>query len=234
MDNRDFLNSGLIARFLLCFPKSYIGERRYDTEPIGDETIKNYSDLICELLEKKFAYEGEEKLLKFTPETSAKFAQYYNDVIEPSLRNEFADCADWGGKYHGELLRLCGLLHVIDCVTNATIPEEISVELSTLERAVSIGEYYREQAIFAYSKSGNNAAIESAVYVLEKLKTEEVDSISKRDLLRLCRRFKSNDELNKAIEILLDYEYLREEIPQKKSTTGRKPIPVYQINPHIY
>ncbi|MCL2053219.1 MAG: hypothetical protein FWG90_02095 [Oscillospiraceae bacterium] len=68
---------------------------------------------------------------------------------------------------------------------------------------------------------------------MEKLKSEKTESISKRDLLRLCRRFKSNEELNKALQILLDYDYLREEIPPKKSS-GRKPSPIYQINPHIY
>jgi len=56
----------------------------------------------------------------------------------------------------------------------------------------------------------------------DHIESEKTVSISKRDLLRLCRRFKSNEELNKTLQILLDYNYLREEIPPKKSP-GRKP-----------
>ncbi|MCL2053220.1 MAG: YfjI family protein [Oscillospiraceae bacterium] len=160
MGNSDFLNSGLVARFLMCFPKSYIGERRYDTEPIGNEIIKNYSNLIGKLLSKKSAYDGEEILLKFSEQARQRFVEYYNTKIELSLLNRFADCPDWGGKYHGELLRLCGLLHAVECVTNGTEPDEKFVELLTLECAFLIGEYYCEQAIFAYSKSGSNAIIE--------------------------------------------------------------------------
>nr|WP_302512429.1 DUF3987 domain-containing protein [uncultured Ruminococcus sp.] len=62
-----------------------------------------------------------------------------------------AFCKDWGGKYHGLILRLCGIIHCIKCALNGCDSVEVRVDLDTFCNAIEIGEYFREQAIYAYS-----------------------------------------------------------------------------------
>ena len=54
MNNAAFRGSGLVARFVYCFPKSNIGTRKYDTEPISEKTAENYKKLVYKLLYNKF------------------------------------------------------------------------------------------------------------------------------------------------------------------------------------
>ena len=114
INNPVFRGSGLIARFLYCFPVSNIGHRKYDTQAVPETVAENYKKLIYKLLSKKFAYHDEKELyLHFDEKTYGEFVDYYNRRIEPMLLTDMAFSKDWGGKYHGELLRLCGIIHCI-------------------------------------------------------------------------------------------------------------------------
>lgn len=233
MENMAFVGSGLIARFLMCFPKSYIGNRRYDTIGVDENITAAYMELIHNLLKIKFDYEGDEKILRFADEAREYFADYYNNVIEPSLVNELANCADWGGKYHGEILRICGILHCVKCVSDKINPEENSVNIDTLKSAISIAEYYKEQAIFAYSQN-ENAENNKAEFVLKKIKQFNSDVIVRRDLYRDCRvkYFKNMDEFIRIIETLEDYGYLIQRSVSGANGNNKK-SDVLVINPHL-
>ena len=63
MNNQAFHGSGLIARFVYCFPESNIGSRKYDTKSIPEIIAMNYKNLIYRLLNKKFNCVGEEQSL---------------------------------------------------------------------------------------------------------------------------------------------------------------------------
>lgn len=54
---------------------------------------------------------------------------FYNDhiEIEPKLLTDMAFYKDWGGKYHGQLLRLCDIIHCIKCTLNSVNPVETLV-----------------------------------------------------------------------------------------------------------
>lgn len=66
ISNSVFRNSGLLARFFYCFPKSKVGTRRYDSKAINPIVVDNYNSLIDILLTRKFnAKPTEEKFLKF-------------------------------------------------------------------------------------------------------------------------------------------------------------------------
>ncbi len=152
MNNAAFRGSGLVARFVYCFPKSNIGTRKYDTEPISEKTAENYKKLVYKLLYNKFSYNNENEIyLHFDENSYREFVNLYNNHIEPKLITDMAFCKDWGGKYHGLILRLCGIIHCVKCALNGGNPVEKQVEIETFCNAVEIGEYYREQAIYAYS-----------------------------------------------------------------------------------
>ena len=53
MQNRTFRGRGLTARFLYSMPASFVGRRRYRTEPISNEVYKRYEERIRNILEEE-------------------------------------------------------------------------------------------------------------------------------------------------------------------------------------
>ncbi|MCM1006488.1 MAG: YfjI family protein [Ruminococcus flavefaciens] len=234
INNSAFRGSGLIARFVYCFPVSNIGSRRYDTQPIPEEVAENYKKLVYKLLSDKFTYNDEKELyLHFDGKAYNEFVQYYNNYIEPQLITDMAFCKDWGGKYHGLILRLCGIIHCVKCALNGENHVEIRVDMDTFCNAVEIGEYFREQAIYAYSLGDEDIATVKAERVLNKIQSKHIQQIRQNDLHHLCRctLFKNAQDFNETVDMLEEYGYIRR-ITSKGA--NNKTITDILVNPHIY
>ncbi len=236
MQNPAFLMSGMVARFIYCFPKSKVGSRRYNTEPIPEKTKTAYSDLTKLLLKNKFDfYDGNEKLLRFTDEASEQFSHYYDTAIEPVMLTDFAEYADWGGKYHGLILRICGILHCIKYLASGIAPESQLVELLTLAQAIDIAAFYKEQAKYAYGMSAVDSNAAKAEFILGKIKSRQIRQISKRELYRLCRSkyFKNTEEFSQALDMLIDYDYVVSQTVDGANGNPKNST-VIVINPLLY
>lgn len=234
INNPVFRGSGLIARFLYCFPVSNIGYRKYDTQAVPEAVAENYKWLIYKLLGKKFAYNDEKELyLHFDEKTYKEFVDYYNNYIEPHLVTDMAFCKDWGGKYHGELLRLCGIIHCIKCALNGVEPAENRVTLDTFCNAIEIGEYFREQAIYAYSLGDVDLGTVKAERVLNKIRSKHIQQIRQNDLYKLCRctLFKNAADFAETMDMLEEYRYIVRNISKG---ANNKTITDVIINPNIY
>jgi hypothetical protein len=234
INNPVFRGSGLIARFLYCFPVSNIGHRKYDTQAVPETVAENYKKLIYKLLSKKFAYHDEKELyLHFDEKTYGEFVDYYNRRIEPMLLTDMAFCKDWGGKYHGELLRLCGIIHCIKCALNGVEPAENLVTLDTFCNAIEIGEYFREQAIYAYSLGDVDHGTIKAERVINKIRSKHITNIRQNDLYKLCRctLFKNAAGFAETMDMLEEYRYIVRNISKG---ANNKTITDVIINPNIY
>lgn len=234
INNSAFRGSGLIARFVYCFPKSNIGSRLYDTQPVPEEVAENYKKLVYRLLSDKFNYHDEKELyLHFDAKAYQEFVDYYNNFIEPHLVTDMAFCKDWGGKYHGLILRLCGIIHCVKCALNGVNPVEIRVNLDTFCNAIEISEYFREQAIYAYSLGDIDIGTVKAERVLNKIRSKHIQQIRQNDLHHLCRctLFKNAQDFNETVDMLEEYGYIRR-ITSKG--TNNKTVTDIAVNPHIY
>ncbi len=77
INNPVFRGSGLIARFMYCFPVSNIGSRKYDTQAVPESVAENYKDLVYKLLETKFTYHDEKELyMHFDAKVYGEFVDY--------------------------------------------------------------------------------------------------------------------------------------------------------------
>lgn len=234
INNSAFRGSGLIARFLYCFPVSNIGTRKYDTQAVPEVVTENYKKLIYELLGNKFTYHDEKELyLHFDDKAYGEFVDYYNNFIEPHLVTDMAFCKDWGGKYHGELLRLCGIIHCIKCALNDKNPVETRVGIDTFCNAIEIGEYFREQAIYAYSLGDIDLGTVKAERVLNKIRSKHITSIRQNDLYKLCRctLFKNAADFAETMEMLEEYHYI---VRSTSKGANNKTMTDVIVNPNIY
>ena len=208
---------------------------KYDTQAVPEQVAENYKNLVYKLLGAKFKYHDEKELyLHFDSKAYGEFVDYYNNFIEPHLVTDMAFCKDWGGKYHGELLRLCGIIHCIKCALNDVNPVENRVTLDTFCNAIEIGEYFREQAIYAYSLGDVDLGTIKAERVLNKIRSKHIQQIRQNDLYKLCRctLFKNAADFAETMEMLEEYNYLRRETIQGANGNNKSGIMVF-INPHI-
>lgn len=236
INNSAFRGSGLIARFVYCFSVSNIGTRRYDTSPVPEDVAENYKKLIYKLLDKKFTYHDEKELyLHFDCKAYNEFVQYYNNYIEPQLVTDMAFCKDWGGKFRGLILRLCGIIHCVKCALNDANPIENRVGINTFCNAVEIGEYFHEQAIYAYSLGDVDIATVKAERVLNKIRSKHIIDIRQNDLYKLCRctLFKNAADFGETMDMLEEYGYLKSETIPAANGCNRSGIMLH-INPQIH
>ena len=185
MNDTAFRSSGLIARFVPCFAKSDVGKRRYDTAPIPQEVRARYHSLIHQLLKSKKNHGDEETILRLSREASEEYIGYCNNYIEKEIKESMCCCQDWGGKFHGLILRIACILHCADCCSRGVEPSEENVNHDTLEEMLDAieGKAHRcvydglnvvpdEQGNFCYVPTTHKVTLGEIVDLLESFKAQ--------------------------------------------------------------
>ena len=223
MTNGTFRGRGLTARFLYAMPKSSLGVRSFHTKPIG-ETIKNeYTKLIRSVLESDAA----EDPIELSDEATSVLERLFQDT-ENRFHTDLVEIADWAGKYVGAVLRIAGLLHIAE---NHNFPEFSDVSASTMENAVRIGEYFLEHAKAAYSLMGADPVNKQSEYLLGAIQRGQIGEFSRRDAMRMCRRFHTAESLQPVLNRLCEYGYIAPKPMEPALGVGRRPSEVYLTNP---
>jgi len=236
--NDTFRGRGLVARFLYAFPQSTVGNRKYKTQPIPQEVEQRYRQLCEDMLD---VQQKEPKLLTLSEEAEALSERFYN-ALEPRLGKDgdLEHMADWAGKLHGAVLRLAGLLHVVEGVSAngkdyADIPHDFTQAITgqSMAAAVELGQYFLSHAIACYGICGGSEAERGAVYILERLKKHQPQQFTARDILRLCKKFKTAQDLTEPLAVLAEHGFIRE-VKTEYTGTGRPQSNTYQVNPIFF
>ena len=239
MKNKKFRHRGLTARFLYSFPKSFVGERSLESDPVPEDVYLAYEDLIYNILSETRGTSPE--IIRLTPEAREVLIGY-NDWVEKLLADEYSVYSDWLGKLVGNTLRIAGILarasvlkrDVGDALLQSDDP--VMIDKATMENAIKIGRYYFVHAINAYSSMGVSSDYKSTLMVLNKIKQNRLTAVTRRDIMRLCRWIGSADEAQSVINHLEDYGFVRLSAIDNsdKLRTGRPKNGLYTVNPHIY
>lgn len=187
MNDVAFRSSGMLARFVHCFAESTVGNRRYDTASIPKEVKEKYHTLIHQFLNGKKNHDGKEMILKLSHHASEEYISYCNNYIEQDIKQSMCCCQDWGGKFHGLILRIACIIHCVDCCSCGVEPSEESVNHDTLLRAFNLAHYYRYQAIHAFSVNAPDKNIVKAEKIIQIFKTKEIRQGLKSELYHSCR-----------------------------------------------
>ena len=172
----------------------------------------------------------ETKIITLT-EKAREIIQEFFEKTEPKLIDELSDIAQFAGKLSGAILRIAGLLYLASDVVNHDNSELILSE-NFISSAIHIGEYFLEHAKAAYQLMGADENQKNAEYILQKIIKNHIPQATKTELVRICRKFKSTEQMTEPLKILIDFNYLRE-VEQEYNGTGRKPENIYFVNPQI-
>ena len=237
MQNNTFRGRGLTARFLYTMPATYVGCRKYRTEPIPKEAEQQYYSLVSNLLDEESNPTVDAPEIITLSDEADKMLEAFATELEPKLRTEYLDFSDWAGKLCGAIVRISGILCRAEkngCHEFLKEPDPLVVDGETMQRAIALGRYYTEHARAAYLLMGADPVVKKCKYVLKAIQKAGQTELSKRDIMRLCRGFKKADELQPVLDRLCEYGYLALKPGETKNGSGRPASQNYLVNPAVF
>jgi replicative DNA helicase len=233
-----FRGRGLLARFAYGCPINTVGGRQVSPPPppVPRSVYEAYANLIQSALSLPI---GVTELEMDEDADAAHLA--YEAKLEPRLGpdGDLEHLTDWAGKLAGLVARWAGLFHVAKHIvrtSNGARLDQDLIEEESIATAIEIAETFLiPHAKTAFSLMGADPALEGARYVLRSVAKWPKDEFKRRDLhqSRLKTRFPRPDQLDRPLALLEEFGYIRQLPPIEKTGAGRKPSPVYTINPLV-
>jgi replicative DNA helicase len=219
---------GLLARFLYSMPKSRMGSRNVDPEPMPAAVRERYAKALTAVL----SLDPEKTItLKLSPEALAAYHDFAR-WVEPQLA-EFGDLGmvrDWGSKLSGAICRISGICALVSLSND--LLSSLTIGLEDFERAVAIGRYLVPHAKAAFGAMGADAKLEGAKQVWRCIERNGWKSVSRKDLqqaLKGSKRFEHADALDQPLAVLEERGYLRK--TEERTGKAGRPKTVYEVNP---
>ena len=226
-----FRGRGLDGRFLYFMPESLLGRRKLEPSPMSPAVKSRFHDKVRGLLPLHWCPDMPEPVeLELSPEAYQIWLAFAGEV-EKGLApgGEFEGLNDWGGKLAGAVARIAGLFHLI----THNRPEELKITPETMQQAAYMGALLTEHAKAAYALMGTDETIEGAKKVLEWIRRQASERFTVRDCWQAVKQqtlFPHVEAVKAALKELEEREFIRE-VPAKSKGPGRKPSPVFLVNP---
>lgn len=225
MNNRQFSGRGFIHRFLFSFPDSRAGHLKMTSPDIPPKLQKQYSDLINRLL--RMPSTPDIPVIVCDKEAELLFSDYFSH-LQKEIRDggTFENLKEWASKQFGRALRIAGILHL--CEHEPT--ERLTGQ--TAMNSISIATWAENHALNALSGSASEPTeIKNAKYILKKLQKSKKSTLSKHELLVLCRPLLTAD-CAEPLNLLEDMNYIKREKVFRAS--GGNPKETIKVNPMIF
>ncbi|MDP7085862.1 MAG: DNA polymerase [Dehalococcoidia bacterium] len=238
-DTPAFRGRGLLARFLYAVPKSWVGYRKLKPHPVSEGARQRYREVIRSIAALGRETDDEPHLLKLSAGAEGLFDAYRQE-LEVRLRpgGALRDIRDWVLKLSGAVLRLAGILHLIEDYS-AKRPWEKPIDAETRRSAIALGRYYTEHALVAFGLMGVDGRVAEARETWETIVKlvrvgKSPTSFTQRDLWQhVRRRFRNVGELSEVLQTLEDMNYIRMITTVEADRRGRQPSPCYKVNPLV-
>jgi DNA polymerase-1 len=237
-ENTILRGRGFLARWFYLLPRSRVGFRVVACPAVPAAVQARYHHLIRSAWQ--IGYAKDEfgnpvpTVLVFDDEAEAAFADFER-WVEPQLApgRPLAALAGWGNKLNGHRAWIAAALHIADALG---VGEDWSgaIGVGAVGRAVRLcKDYYIPHAIAAFDLMGANATLTGARRVWKWVADNRLTAFSKRDGFVGNRAgFETVDELQPCLDLLERHYLIRPRQAQQRTGPGRKPSPVYEVNPH--
>ncbi len=229
--SRIFRGRGLDGRFLYFMPESLLGRRKLEPSPMPLAIRERFNRRVRDLLPLQWEEDRPEPATLELSEEAYRLWLAFAGAVEKELApgGEFEAMNDWGGKLAGAVARLAGIFHLV----THDRPGELKIAPETMRQAAYMGGFLTEHAKAAYALMGTDDAIEGAKKVLEWIRRQAVERFSVRDCFQRVKQqtlFSHVEAVKEALKELEDRGFIHE-LQAEKRGPGRKPSPVYQVNP---
>lgn len=193
VNDQAFRGRGLHARFLYAVCDSRIGKRKIDPPPVTQTLLDAYSGYITAMLE------GTDRGTLTLSAEADKLYIAFAERTELRLVEDWEGFQDWGNKHTGAMIRIAGVFHAAKCAQNKTPASTTAIDGETMQRAILMADYLGGQAEKAFQAMGGQVMTEDVRYMLERIRSLNKTRITRRDLLRTCRRFRTVEDMNNVL-----------------------------------
>jgi replicative DNA helicase len=236
---KGFDGRGLLARFLYSIPHSLVGHRVARTTPLSADLKKLYARYVTKLAETEKSVDGNGKKVAraiLLSSEAQELVYEFLDELEPKLGEdgELHTIGAWASKLTGAIVRIAGILHLID---NADNPYQLNeIPATTMQRAIKIGRYLISHAQTAFAEMGADPQIENAKFILRWIIKHRKNSFTRRDTYNDNRgRFKTAPEVDPALSLLEAHGYIRPVLSfAEAGKVGRKSSQQFEVNPFVF
>ena len=233
VDKPGFRGKGLLARFLYLLPKTNLGYRKLESEPVSGNVENEYCELVYSLLDIEQAEDERGAkipyILKLSNNAYLEWLEFAR-VVEKDLREggRFEYITDWAGKLPGAAARIAGLLH---CAENPYQPWAERISLETIQRALELASIFSSHALIAFNMMGADKTLGQARKVWRWIERNRHESFSKRDCFNALKgTFHRVPNIEAPLKVLIERNHIRE--IQKVKKVG-KPSIKYAVNPEL-
>jgi hypothetical protein len=236
---------GFLARFLYSLPASLVGKRQVAPRAVPAAVAKTYDINVCALWGLEAPEGGWPLTLTFSPEADLEL-QDLERRLEPRLGEDgdLSYLAGWANKLAGACARIAGVLYMAEAI-DATSPEwSEPVPARLVKDAVRLGEEYllpHAQAAFGLMAADEKVADALRLWraICRLCECSECSegrgpTVSRRDIHQAARtrqHFRRAEEIDPAIQVLVDRYYLRPVPETGRSGRGGHPSPQYEVSP---
>lgn len=252
----DLRGRGLLARYWYAVPRSALGHRQLDPDPVPPETRMAYELSLTELLgsavESAQSAQSERQMnyADFTDSTgvddrpelelapaSRELLWEFRAQLEPRLDPETGDlygASDWAGKLPGGCVRIAGLCHLYGLGWRRGIDTPIQPE--TMTAAIAISEYLIPNALTALGHTGPRAAATApAAAIVRWIRREGKTEFKATDVLDSLSRsvFPDMATVESSLNLLEGLNHVQKKPQTRPRRPGRPPSPTYLVNPRL-
>lgn len=156
---------GALARFLVTFPPSLVGHRRFEVRPVDDNVRRAYVNGVrCLYRARSEAVERAD--LWFGPDALDRLRGWATGVEAELLPDgPMSPFRSWGSKLPGAVVRIAGVLAVAD---EPDRPPE-RVEAEHVDRAIRIAEHFKSEMPRVLALMGQDPADGTALGLADKI-----------------------------------------------------------------
>jgi hypothetical protein len=211
--------SGFMARCLMAYPESAMGERYYQEPPESLGGLSSFHERIVSCLNASLSLDknGCHQIsnLHFSPQTKSKWVSFFNE-IESGLADEWTTIKDFASKAAENTARLAALFHLFT-------GQEGTINCENMEQAIGVIRWHLAETrriFYARPKSSQHAdAIKLVDWIIEKSLT----STTPRNLQQYGP-IRDRQRRNQAINLLIKHHYLQEVTDDGKTTLLINPL----------
>lgn len=204
-----FQSLGVSSRLLMTFPQP-VTWPDLDAPPPPGEVLDWWEATIRRIATDDRGSTISPLTLALTDDARHVFRSEREWTRDHTARGLFADLEEWGRKYPGMVLRVAGLLHIIDLAD----PRAVPIAGATMERAIAIMRPAIEHARIGHGLMYGTGRQDAARTVLETLATLEeeaagaVSSAAIYDRLRGRQAFQKSEAVIAALRELEQRRYV--------------------------
>ena len=227
-DKPEFRGRGLTSRFMYSLPPNNVGARNLLTLADTTPDLQNaYNQQIQTLLDRHCVSSstGDPVTITLQPEALQMFSTFRQNLeTRRAPDNDLQPMAEWTTKLESSVLRLAALYAFTDGTP--------CVDPSTMQRALTVGEYWIAHAQAVHDLWGMSPEILAATAVLNWAARIEQGHFTVREAHKAhWRRFPTVADMRPVLDLLTERGWIRPAFDGDLQTQRGKASPRYAINP---